>query len=81
MAEVLRKLFSFERGDNLLLTGHRLSLVMFGVGLVVAFGLRNTWEISREPRVLKTLGLAALFAVCLLFLFGSVTHPFLYFQF
>ena len=79
--EVLGKLFAFDLRESVLLSGSRLSLLAAGVALIIAFVFRNTWEFDRAPRAWKTAGLALLFAVCLLFLFGSVTHPFLYFQF
>ncbi len=79
--EALAKLFAADGGPSLLLRGHPLSLLMGGVGLAVVFGCRNTWEFGRAPSVAKTAALALLFALSLLFVFGSVTHPFLYFQF
>ncbi|NLH49421.1 MAG: MBOAT family protein [Myxococcales bacterium] len=71
------------RGGGILLTAaeNRLPLLMSVLGLVLVFGLRNTWELKQEAGVPRTLGLIALFLLCLVFLFGMVTHPFLYFQF
>jgi alginate O-acetyltransferase complex protein AlgI len=59
----------------------RLSLVAVGVGMVLVVAFRNSWEVPREARWWKTSGLLALFLLTLAFLFGAVTHPFLYYQF
>jgi alginate O-acetyltransferase complex protein AlgI len=79
---VFGKFFDW-RGGGVLLTAveSRLPLLMTALGLIVVFGFRNTWEFKPETQVWKTIGLAALFLLCLVFLFGMVTHPFLYFQF
>ncbi len=58
-----------------------VGLAAVAVGTALAFGARNTWEISCQPSWWKTIGLLALFLLCLAFLFGAVSHPFLYFQF
>ena len=71
------------RGGGILLTAaeNRLPLLMSVLGLALVFGFRNTWEMKQEVSAPRTLGLIALFLLCLVFLFGMVTHPFLYFQF
>lgn len=58
-----------------------LSLAMLAVGIAVALWPRNTNQLSSTPSVGRTLGLAAGFGLSLLFIYGSVSHPFLYFQF
>jgi len=79
---VYRKLFAFDFSVSALWsTQYSLPLLVLAAGVVTSFALRNSWQISTEPRWTKTLGLAVLFVLSLLFLFGSVTHPFLYFQF
>lgn len=79
---VFRRLFGGGFGGTELLTKpFRLPLVALALGLFLAFGRANSWEISPLPRRRKTIALALLLIISLLFLFGSATHPFLYFQF
>ena len=51
------------------------------VGMGIALALKNTWEIRQDCNPVKTAAFAALLIACLTFLFGAVSHPFLYFQF
>jgi alginate O-acetyltransferase complex protein AlgI len=53
--------------------------VALGVGLLLAFFAKNTWERQYKPSVAKALGLAFLLFVCLSFM--GEESPFLYFQF
>jgi alginate O-acetyltransferase complex protein AlgI len=59
----------------------KMGLIGLSVGLLIAFFAPNTWQISQRSNWPKTLYLALLFVVSIVFLFGSTTHPFLYFQF
>jgi len=79
---VFARLFGGGFGETALLTKpFRLPLLTLAVGLFIAFGRSNSWELAPRPHRRKTIALALLFLTSLLFLFGSVTHPFLYFQF
>ena len=49
--------------------------------LAIALFAKNSWEIGRNATLLKTLILLGLFILSIGFLFGAVSHPFLYFQF
>jgi alginate O-acetyltransferase complex protein AlgI len=55
--------------------------VITAFGLLLAFGVKNTNQISQTPSVLRTATLATLFVVSIVALFMSQEHPFLYFQF
>ncbi len=59
----------------------KLGLGGLVVGLVIIFTCKNTWHLSTAATWPKTIYLALLFVLSIIFLFGSVTHPFLYFQF
>jgi alginate O-acetyltransferase complex protein AlgI len=80
---VLAKAFGGDLGRVGLLEveNGRIGLAAVGVGLVVAIGFRNSWQISRTPRWGKTIFLVILLVVSIAFLFGAVSHPFLYYQF
>ena len=76
------RLFSFDfAAPQLLAAPFRLPLLLTAVGAALVFATRNTWEINDAPNWPKTLALAALLLLSVISLFGSVTHPFLYFQF
>ncbi|MDP8222155.1 MAG: MBOAT family O-acyltransferase [Candidatus Lernaella stagnicola] len=80
--KIFGRLVAFDlTGSQLLGQSFRLPLVVGVIGLVVAFGFRNSWEISERPTWMKSAGLALLFLLSAIALFGSVVHPFLYFQF
>jgi hypothetical protein len=51
------------------------------LGLVLVFIFKNTWQLTQEVNWLKTTVLVVLLVTSISFLFGNVTHPFLYYQF
>jgi alginate O-acetyltransferase complex protein AlgI len=72
---------NYRTVDVMNVVNAQVGLAAIGMGLVLAFFFRNTWEIGREAKWWKTLGLLMLFILCIGFLFGAVSHPFLYYQF
>lgn len=53
--------------------------IALGLGMILAFFTKNTWERQYKPSLLKALGLALLLFVCLSYM--GEESPFLYFQF
>ncbi|HEX7674241.1 MAG TPA: MBOAT family O-acyltransferase [Bdellovibrio sp.] len=54
-------------------------LIALGLGIIMAFFCRNTWEIKFKPSFKNALILAFLFVICLTYM--GEESPFLYFQF
>jgi alginate O-acetyltransferase complex protein AlgI len=59
----------------------KVGLAAMACGMGIVFGCRNSWEISKDVSVAKTMALLLLLFLSVVFLFGNVSHPFLYFQF
>ena len=78
-ATLLREMFLWRAGVELV--GAPMLLVMLGVAASIAHFAPNTFEMRHEWRPLATTGLAALFALSLLAIYGNRSTPFLYFQF
>jgi len=57
-----------------------LSLILLICALVSHFG-KNTFEMKHQFSPAQTLGLAALFVLCIFVMYGGHASPFLYFQF
>ncbi|WP_374028811.1 MBOAT family protein [Bdellovibrio bacteriovorus] len=49
------------------------------VALIAAFATKNTWERKFQPNLIRAIGLAILFVICLTYM--GEESPFLYFQF
>ena len=80
---IIRNIFSGDYSQiNLLnVTDCRVGFAAVWLGLAIALFAKNSWEIGRNATLLKTLILLGLFILSIGFLFGAVSHPFLYFQF
>ncbi len=71
----------FATVDLLNVADAQVGLAAIGIGGFIMLFPKNTWEIGREARWWKTALLLALFILSVSFLFGAVSHPFLYYQF
>lgn len=58
-----------------------LPLIMLGLGLAIAFGLPNTWEITWRFTFWQIIALAILLLVSIGVMLVNTSSPFLYFQF
>lgn len=56
-------------------------LLMITLGTAVTQFAPNTFELSHAWPAPATIGLAVLFVMCLVFIYGTKSSPFLYFQF
>ena len=80
--QTIQRLGAFDFHRNLLLqNASSLHVAALVLGLFLIFCARNTSEWLPRALYVKTFFLAFLFIVSLSFLFGAVSHPFLYFQF
>ena len=81
--QIVWKIFSCDISKSLLLEmgNQQVGFAALGVGMFIIFFFKNTWEIKTVPYLIKTLLLVGMFVLCIGFLFGAVSHPFLYFQF
>jgi alginate O-acetyltransferase complex protein AlgI len=76
---LLREMFLWRAGAEVV--GEPVLLVMLGVVASIAHFVPNTFEMRHEWRPLATTGVAALFALSLLAIYGNRSTPFRYFQF
>lgn len=58
-----------------------LSWMMLGLGVLLVFCAKNTWEMARKPSIGFGLVLGLLFVICVGTLLVNSSSPFLYFQF
>lgn len=75
----LGKMFVWIDAPAMIGTGTLTVLILIAGGL--AHFCPNTFELSHRRHWSSDLALTALFAVCLVFIYGSKATPFLYFQF
>lgn len=75
----LRKMFVWETAPNVAGSGILVVLILIASGL--AHLCPNSFELSHRWGWALALGLAALFAACIIMMYGSNPTPFLYFQF
>jgi alginate O-acetyltransferase complex protein AlgI len=76
---ILNRMLLPHRGD--MVTGWPVLLVMLMIAGAFAHWGRNTFELSHQWTPAYAAGLAGLFIVCLIALYGGQISPFLYFQF
>jgi hypothetical protein len=58
-----------------------LALLTMAIGAGIVLLPRNSNQPTPEPSLRRSATLVLGFALCVLFTYGSVSHPFLYFQF
>ena len=75
----LKKMFVWETATNFKGTGILVLLILIAGGL--AHFCPNSFELSHRWSWVSALALAALFAACIIVIYGSNPTPFLYFQF
>ena len=56
-------------------------VIVLAASALVAHGLRNTFELRHDWGLPAAIGLAVMFGVCMVVIYGSNSSPFLYFQF
>ena len=76
---ILNRMLLPHSGD--MVTGWPVLLVMLMIAGAFAHWGRNTFELSHQWTPAYAAGLAGLFIVCLIALYGGQISPFLYFQF
>ncbi len=76
---LLRKMFRWTDGPAIP-WGLSFAAVLL-VAAWIAHRMPNTFELRHAWRPLETLGITALFGLCLLVIYGGDASPFLYFQF
>jgi alginate O-acetyltransferase complex protein AlgI len=76
---LLGRMFSWASGPAL--AGAWGLVAALAAAAAVAHVGRNSWEIDHQWRPAAALGLACLFALCVLVLYSGQPQPFLYFQF
>jgi alginate O-acetyltransferase complex protein AlgI len=76
---LLRRMFLWTSGPAI--AGWSLLLILLIIAAALAHMAPNTFELSHQWGAWSTLGLAGLFALCLVVIYGGQQTPFLYFQF
>jgi alginate O-acetyltransferase complex protein AlgI len=76
---LLSRMFTPQAGGDLVAAGALVPLLVVA-GAFAHFG-PNTFDLSHQWSPLATLGLALLFMLCLFFIYGEKSSPFIYFQF
>jgi alginate O-acetyltransferase complex protein AlgI len=78
-ADLLATMFSWSPGT--LPVGVQLLVPMLAIAGLIAHAGRNLWELTHRWRPAMAFALTALFALCLVLIWGGQRMPFLYFQF
>jgi hypothetical protein len=80
---VIRKIFAFDfiRSSIFNAGKYRLGLTAISLGTIISFTPKNSNKMTAESNTLKTILLVSLLILSIAFLFGAVSHPFLYYQF